>query len=267
MHPPADRLDPQDILSRLPDRRWIREVLVLDRTSSTNDFVTAQARQGAPAGLAVFAEEQTAGRGRLGRRWQSDPHAGLWFSILIRPEFPLLQWPRLTLWLAFAVAQAIQRHISLKVALKWPNDIYASGRKLAGILVETSSGDNPFATAGIGLNVNQSSFPASLDTTATSLCIETGSPIDRSSLAATILASIDESFSLLPSHFHTILAWASRTDCLRGQWVATTVGGAIHRGVAEGLDPEGALLIRPTSGPVIRLNSGEVTRCSPTPPP
>jgi len=260
----TDRLVPEEILSHLPDRRWIREVLVLESTTSTNDYVTAQARQGAPAGLVVFAEEQTAGRGRLGRRWQSDPHAGLWFSILLRPDFPLVQWPRLTLWLACALAHAIRRHTSLEVALKWPNDIYASGRKLAGILVETSPGENPFATAGIGLNVNQSGFPSPLDATATSLRLETGSPLDRNPLAAAILTSIDESFSLIPSHFREILTWASQSDCLRGQWVTATVGNTIHRGIAEGLDPEGALLLRPPSGPLIRLTSGEVTHCSPS---
>ncbi len=137
--------------------------------------------------MVVFAEEQTAGRGRLGRQWRSDPRLGLWFSLLLRPELPYAQWPRLTPWIAYAVAEAVGQFVAGGIMLKWPNDLYASGRKLCGILVETSLGENAFATAGIGLNVNHTSFPAPLDATATSLRIESGEALDRNALAASIL--------------------------------------------------------------------------------
>jgi len=263
-----DRLIADDILSRLPECRWIRDVLVFQSTSSTNDLITNLARQGALPGVVAFAEEQTAGRGRLGRRWQSDPRLGLWFSLLLRPDMPLTLWPRLTLWIAYAVVKGIRicSHESnsrgLELMLKWPNDIYASGRKLAGILVESSPGQNAFATAGIGLNVNHPSFPPPLDATATSLRIQTGAPLDRNALAAAILASIDQSFSLIPGHFHEILAWASEADYLRGRWVRATAGATTHEGVAQGLDSEGALLIRTAAGAVVRVTSGEVTQFS-----
>lgn len=257
-----DRLIADDILSRLPECGWIRDVLVFERTGSTNDIVTSLARQGAPAGIVAFAEEQTAGRGRLGRRWQSDPRLGLWFSILLRPEMPLAQWPRLTLWIAYAVARGIRECAGVELMLKWPNDLYASGRKLAGILVESSAGENAFATAGIGLNVNHTSFPGPLDATATSLRIETGALIERNALAAAILVAIDQSFSLIPSRFHEILDWASGADYLLGRWVSAMAGAATHEGCAQGLDSDGALLIRTAAGEVIRVNSGEVTRFS-----
>jgi BirA family biotin operon repressor/biotin-[acetyl-CoA-carboxylase] ligase len=237
-------------------------VVVFQSIGSTNDFVTGLARDGAAAGVAVFAEEQTAGRGRLGRRWQSDAGLGLWFSILLRPEMPVAQWPRLTLWLAYALAQAIRESAGVDLQLKWPNDLHASGRKIAGILVETGLGENAFATAGIGLNVNHPAFPAPLDATATSLRIETGAPLDRNALAASVLASVDQSFSLIPSHFDAILAWASRADCLRGRRVTAQAGTAIREGIAEGLDPEGALFIRAEDGLLSRVTSGEVTRFS-----
>lgn len=146
--------------------------------------------------------------------------------------------------------------------LKWPNDIYAYGRKLAGILVESSPGDKPFAIAGVGLNVNQSSFPPPLDTTATSLKIETDSAQDRNALAAAILASFEESISLVSNDFHRIMAWASEADCLRGRWVSAATGASVIEGIAEGLDREGALLIRTGAGALIPITGGEVTRFS-----
>jgi BirA family biotin operon repressor/biotin-[acetyl-CoA-carboxylase] ligase len=264
------RLIADDILSRLPESRWIREVLVFQRTKSTNDVISSLARQGAPAGVVAFAEEQTAGRGRLGRRWQSDPSLGLWFSVLLRPEMPFAEWPRLTLWIAYAVAHGIQRHAEetmpasagVEIMLKWPNDLYGSGRKLAGILVESSTGENAFATAGIGLNVNHASFPSPLDTTATSLRIQTGWVLDRNALAAAILTSIDQTFSLMPSHFEQVLDWASKVDYLRGRWVSATAGTSSIEGCARGLDTDGALLISTSAGTVTRVTSGEITRFS-----
>jgi BirA family biotin operon repressor/biotin-[acetyl-CoA-carboxylase] ligase len=262
-----DRLIADDILSRLPECRWIHRILVFQSTGSTNDLVAAMARDGAPAGIVVFAEEQTAGRGRLGRRWQSDPRLGLWFSLLLRPAMPLAQWPRLTLWIAWAVAHGIRRYAeeylpqgAPEIMLKWPNDLHASGRKLAGILTETSIGENSFAVAGIGLNVNHPAFPPPLDARATSLRIQTGACIDRNALAAAILGVLDESFSLCASHFHEILDWASGADCLRGHWVSATAGSILHEGAAHGFDSEGALLIRTAAGELVRLTSGEVTR-------
>jgi len=250
-----DRLIADDILSRLPpEREWIRDVMVFQSVRSTNDVVTGLGRDG--------AQEQSAGRGRLGRRWQSGPRQGLWFSVLLRPQIPLAEWPRLTLWIAYAVAQGIREFRGPEIMVKWPNDLYASGRKLAGILVETSLGKSAFATAGIGVNVNQESFPAPLDTTATSLRIETGTPLDRNAVAAAIVGAMDQTFSLNNGRFDEILTWASEADYLRGRWVSATAGRDTYEGVAQGVDTDGCLLIRAANGEIGRLNSGEVTRFS-----
>jgi BirA family biotin operon repressor/biotin-[acetyl-CoA-carboxylase] ligase len=181
---------------------------------------------------------------------------------------PVAQWPRLTLWVAYAVAHGIQQYTApfipggAEIMLKWPNDLYASGRKVAGILAESSPGENGFATAGIGLNVNHTSFPPPLDATATSLRIQTGAPLHRNALAAAILACVDQSLFLVTSRFQEILDWASRVDYLRGRRVSAVAGDALHEGVAQGLNSEGALLIRTTAGAIIRVTSGEVTRFS-----
>ena len=262
-----DRVIADDILSRLPECRWLRRIQVFQKTSSTNDLVTAMARDGADPGVVVFAEEQTAGRGRLGRRWESDPSLGLWFSILLRPEMPLAQWHRLTIWLAYALSQGIREFLAdtslpsaPEIMLKWPNDLHIAGRKLAGILVETSVGQKPFATAGIGLNVNHLEFPPPLDATATSLRIQTGVPLDRNALAAAILVALDQSYFLIADNFQKILDWACHADCLIGKWVSATVGPTLYEGTAQGIGPEGALLVRTATGESIRLTSGEVTR-------
>ena len=256
-----DRLIADDILSRLPECRLIRDVLVFENTGSTNDVIAKLGKQGVPEGIVAFAEHQTAGRGRLGRRWESGAAAGLWFSLLTRPSFPLSRWTRLTLWAAHAVAVGIERTCGLQVMLKWPNDLYAGGRKLVGILVESSPGqDNPFAVAGIGINVNQEAFSGPLAATATSLRIETGSAWDRNTLAASVLAAFDQTYPSLDEHFSALLDWASERDFLRGKWVAATVGASRCEGMAEGIDDTGALILRNAQGAVTSVSSGEVTR-------
>lgn len=261
------RLVADDILSRLPPSRWLRDILVFERTGSTNDVAGNLGRQGVAEGLAVFAEEQTAGRGRLGRTWQSSAGEGLWFSLLVRPAWPPALWTRLTLWAAWALAQGIERATGAEPALKWPNDLYLGGRKLAGILVESNPGQgNPFAVAGIGLNVNQESFPAPLSDRATSLRIETGAPVERNGLAAAVLEAVDRTCPGLPGNFPEMLHWARERDFLREKWVTLSAGSSTQEGAAMGLDEDGALLLRLADGQLQRVTSGEVTGIAPAAP-
>ena len=151
-----DRLIADDLLARLGPCALVRDIVVFNETSSTNDHATLRGRQGAAGGLVIFAERQTAGRGRFGRPWASASHRGLWFSLLLRPALPVSAWPRLTTWAAVSLAAAIEDSLGLAAAIKWPNDIYLGGRKVAGILAEsgTDSAGQPFAVVGIGVNVN-----------------------------------------------------------------------------------------------------------------
>jgi BirA family biotin operon repressor/biotin-[acetyl-CoA-carboxylase] ligase len=146
-----------------------------------------------------------------------------------------------------------------EVMLKWPNDLYISGRKLAGILVETTLGENGFAVAGIGVNANQTDFPPPLANRATSLRIQSAAFVDRNALAAALLASLDKSYSLIANDFERILEWASTVDFLRGRSVSANAGLVHYSGTAEGFDSDAALLIRTTGGELVRLTSGEVT--------
>src|SRR5205809_4963088 len=149
----SDRLSATELRAALEN-----EIVIVDETESTNDLVWTAFERGAKEGLAIFAEQQTKGRGQYGRRWESAPRLGLWFSVLLRPAMSLRESPKLTLALAEAVAATIAEETGCTPTLKPPNDIYISGQKVAGLLVEcrTANDGSYVAVAGIGINVNQS---------------------------------------------------------------------------------------------------------------
>jgi BirA family biotin operon repressor/biotin-[acetyl-CoA-carboxylase] ligase len=256
-----DRLVADDLHARLGDCPLAREILVFEETGSTNDVAARLGREGHAAGLLVFAERQTAGRGRFGRRWESAPHAGLWFSLLLRPEFPTRFWPRLTTWAGVCVAAAIERATGLHAQLKWPNDILIGGKKVAGILTECSSdaAHGMFAVAGIGLNVNQDAMPAELADRAASLRQLTGRALDRSALAAAIVAELAARLPALDTAFAAILAEAARRSSILGKWIRLDAADISFEGCAENLDAEGNLLLRLADGTLRTMTAGEVS--------
>src|SRR5205807_815001 len=191
----SDRLIATELRSGLEGLRIGNEIVVVEETESTNDLVWKAVERGVPEGFVVFAERQTKGRGQYGRRWESAPYLGLWFSILLRPALTLAQSPKLTVQLAEAVAATIAEETGCAPTLKWPNDIYVSGRKVAGVLIEgrTASDGSYVAVAGIGINVNQTieDFPEELREIAGSLATTTGKKFSRSKLAAALLRNLD----------------------------------------------------------------------------
>src|SRR5204863_1911107 len=132
-----------------------REIIVLEQTGSTNDAVLEIARD-SKEGLVLFAEEQTAGRGQRGNRWESPARKGLWFSILLRPKIDIHESAGLTAWAANAVANTIRREFSLEPTIKLPNDVHIDRRKVAGVLVEmrAQEGAQHLAIVGVGINGN-----------------------------------------------------------------------------------------------------------------
>jgi len=167
-------------------------IVVFRETESTNDLVRTAAEGGEPEGFVAFAESQTKGRGQFGRRWSSAPGLGLWFSILLRPHWPPHLLPQVTPLIAVAVANALAAETRLGIRIKQPNDIFSGGRKLAGILSEARTGAEVFAVVGIGINVNHAAadFPLELQTSATSLALETGGPCHREQVASAVLTEI-----------------------------------------------------------------------------
>jgi BirA family biotin operon repressor/biotin-[acetyl-CoA-carboxylase] ligase len=258
-----DRLVADDLASRLDENcRLAREILVFEKTRSTNDIATQLGRSGAAEGAVVFAETQTTGRGRLGRKWESSSREGLWFSILLRPELPLRAWPRLTIWVAVAVAQGIEKSVACEAMIKWPNDIYIGGKKTVGILIESHPAEqNGFAVAGIGVNVNQGSFPSSLADKAGSLRQVAERVLDRAEIAVAILRQLDALYpKLSDTSFPELLAAAEARSFLRGRWVvAQGSDGAVISGLAESLDENGALQLREANGALRVISAGEIS--------
>ena len=191
----ADRLSGPKLRAGLGHATIGREIIVLDETTSTNDVVLQMANGGAPEGLVVFAEHQTAGRGQRGNIWESAAGKGLLCSILLRPKVALQDSARLVDWAVKGIAWTVESACLRKVTIKSPNDIYIDGRKVAGVLVEMRAqpGAPHLAVAGIGVNVNQtpSHFPEELRDCATSLAIVLGGQVDRNALAIALLRSLD----------------------------------------------------------------------------
>jgi len=189
-------LDRDLISEKLPAGAVIgREVIVYRETTSTNDVIRHLGESGCAEGTAVFAETQTAGRGRQGRAWHSSAGKGLWFSVLLRPAAAYFQDGLLTKLTAVALAQ------ELGARIKEPNDIFLNGKKLAGILIEAQSGPNAFCALGIGLNVEQApeDFAPEIRELATSLRLAGQAPEPRETLAARLLTALDALYRGLPA--------------------------------------------------------------------
>jgi BirA family biotin operon repressor/biotin-[acetyl-CoA-carboxylase] ligase len=237
---------------------------VFEQTTSTNDVIEKLARDGVREGVVVFAESQTSGRGRLGRKWISPERKGLWFSILLRPDLRPQEATQLTVASATALRRAIQGETGLSPEIKWPNDILAGGKKVAGILTELSAELDrvKHVILGVGVDVNQGAgeFPPELRKLATSLKIESGRAISRPELAAAILRELDSDYARICAGKFTAIADEWEAHCATiGNEVTIQIGGRMIRGRAESLDDDGALLVRTEHGHLERITGGDVT--------
>ncbi len=259
-----DRLLADDLLARLGDRSIIgRDIQVFEQTTSTNDIVEKLARDGVREGVAVFAEAQTKGRGRLGRNWLSPSRKGLWFSVLLRPRLHPQEATRLTICSATALRRAIAGLTGLTPEIKWPNDILIKGRKVAGILTELSAETDQVRhlILGIGVDVNQSrdDFPAELREVVTSLRIESGRPLPRPDLAVAILRELNTVYDRLKADKFDEIAdeWEAHCSTL-GRQIVLRTGDREVRGRAESLSEDGSLLLRTEHGRLESVTGGDV---------
>ncbi|MBK9138400.1 MAG: biotin--[acetyl-CoA-carboxylase] ligase [Verrucomicrobia bacterium] len=260
-----DLLHADDLMAQLGATAAIgRQIQVFRSTTSTNDVVDKLGRDGVAEGVVVFAEAQTSGRGRLGRRWVSPAGKGLWFSVLLRPTFLPQEATRLTVAAATAIARAVRIESGVAPEIKWPNDLLVRGRKLAGVLTEMNAELDRIhhVVLGIGLNANQTGrdFPTDLQKLATSLRLETGRSVRRADLAVAILRELDRDYARVCAGDFEALAdeWESLCTTL-GRQVTIVVGERRIHGRAEALDAEGALLVRTEFGRLERVTGGDVT--------
>lgn len=260
-----DVLHADDLLSRLGKPKVIgRDIRVFESTTSTNDIVEKLARDGVKEGVVVFAELQTRGRGRLGRKWLSPARKGLWFSVLLRPRLSPQASTQLTVASATALRRAIASQTGLKSEIKWPNDILVRGRKVAGILTELSAelDQVKYVIVGIGIDVNlaPSELPPELRKTATSLKAELGREVARAELAVAALRELDADYARVVSDRFASLAdeWEAHCSTI-GRQVSIRIGERVHRGRAESLGEDGALLLRTEHGHLEHIVGGDVT--------
>lgn len=245
-----------ELTYHLAGLRLAHPLYVFQQLGSTNDEAKTLADAGAPEGLLVLAETQTAGRGRQGRRWLTPPGTALAFSLVLRPALPAAQAARLVMLAGVAVAEAVEHTAGVHAQLKWPNDVLLNGRKVAGILVESAlrEADLEYAILGIGLNVSWA--PEGMDFPATSVEAEAGRPVDRTALLRAILERLEAGYPGLAGEavwqaYHPRLAWL-------GQPTEVRLEGETLIGQAEAVTADGQLVFRLTSGEVRHLLAGNL---------
>jgi BirA family biotin operon repressor/biotin-[acetyl-CoA-carboxylase] ligase len=258
-----DLLLAADLRQGLQTQVVARELETMAEVDSTNSHARKLAEKGAQDGAVVIADRQLAGRGRLGRLWESPASVNLYASVVLRPDIPVQQAPHLTFLSAVAVAETLRAVCALPAQVKWPNDILVAGSKIAGLLNEMSAETEQihFVILGIGINLNMrpEQFPEQLNYPATSVLIETGSPVDRSLFARTLLEKLDCYYlEFREQGFAPIrLRWERLCNML-GQFVEVDQGDNLVRGTVVALEDDGALLIRRDNGDLLRILAGDV---------
>jgi BirA family biotin operon repressor/biotin-[acetyl-CoA-carboxylase] ligase len=240
-----------------------RDIIFFDSIDSTNTTAMAVAEDGCKEGATVIADEQTGGKGRLGRKWISPAGKNLYMSIALRPQIPPRDAPILTLMSAVACASAVKRLSSIPVSIKWPNDIMVSKRKLGGILTEMKADMDrvAYAVVGIGININleTNDIPEDIMRTATSMKIETGEPHCRTEIAVEILKEMEKWYNIfMKNGKKPIIAEWSRLSSSIGHPVRVTSGSAAYTGTAEGIDDEGLLILKQNDGSVRKISAGDI---------
>lgn len=240
---------------------WLTRLVRLQETGSTNDDAKRMAREGAPEGTIVVAERQTAGRGRRGRSWVAPPGTALMLSVILRPPVAPVQAPLLVFLAAAAVREAAEELLAETaresastppepLLIKWPNDVVAGGRKLCGVLVETSAEPERvhWCVVGVGVNVNQRAedFPPSLREQATSLRLLAGAPLDRDAVLERIVRGMERRYQeAVGSGLTSLVAEARRYSATLGRPVRVHQADGVHwDGVAVDIRDDGALLVR-----------------------
>ena len=257
-----DILTPDMLRQRLKGSLFGKRIYHFFKTDSTNRVALELGHAGEPEGAVVLAEEQTAGRGRAGRAWQSERAAGIYVTLLLRPKLAPVQAPLLTMMAGLSAHAAIRAVTGLEVDVKWPNDLLIRGKKVGGILTEMHAepGAVRFVIVGIGLNVNQETFGGELGSIATSLRIETGKQESRLELLVRLLREFESDYNRflregaasVTTRFEKVSSYAN------GKRVRVTNGVESFLGTTAGLGAEGLLQVKRDDGPVVMVIAGDV---------
>lgn len=258
-----ERVSPDEIRLGLKTDFIGQNIHYEESVDSTQKIAQRLGVDNVPEGTVVIADEQVSGRGRLGRSFQSPKGTGIWMSIILRPRIPLAKTPQLTLIAAVAIVQAIEECTSIVPHIKWPNDILINGKKVTGILTELQAEADRIHSIiiGIGINVNQkkADFPKDLQEIATSLSIEEGNNINRSSLIRAVFSKLEKLYVLyLKKGFGPIkVLWESYAVSIGKMITARTLNGNIY-GKALGITDEGVLLVEDEAGTIHSIYSADI---------
>jgi BirA family biotin operon repressor/biotin-[acetyl-CoA-carboxylase] ligase len=239
-------------------------VLYFDHIDSTNRLARQKALEGAPAGLAIRAGRQSAGRGQYDRSFASPP-GGLYFSLLLRPNMAMAQLPLITLAVGVACREVLFDQFKVEAGIKWPNDLYVGERKVAGILCESvlaEAGQNvgPAVVAGVGLNVNSTleDFPPELRPLATTLFELTGRTADLDTLLKEVVRSIEDKVLLVGKAPDVLLLQWQKHDCLYSKPLVYTAGERSITGIGLGVSPHGQYRFRDADGKEHSIVGGQL---------
>ena len=255
----------QNELESRMDTAWAgHPVSFYAQINSTNLQAKLDAEAGAGEGALVVADMQTAGRGRRGRTWNSPAGTNVYFTLLLKPAYPVDKVSAVTLVMALAVAEGIRETCGLDTGIKWPNDVVVNGHKVCGILTEMNTEVDyiNYVVIGIGINVNQKEFPEEIREIAGSLCLEAGKQIGRAALIAAIMEELEriyeifqktEDLSELYEEYNQICV-----NC--GRKIRVLEPGHEYTGVAEGINQDGELMVvRDDTGEKVSVYAGEVS--------
>lgn len=262
--------DSPDKLTEGTIRPWLRSsrlgqnLIVLERVDSTNNYLKRLALEGAPDGTVAVADEQTAGRGRLGRSFQSPPGTGIYMTFLLRPPVLPERAVNLTACTAVAMCDAIEAAVGLRPQIKWTNDVLLDKRKICGILTEMSvegeTGTLQYIVVGIGVNCNQrlEDFPEDIRQIAGSVAMATGGPCDRGRVTAEIINAMDAMYASWLENRWDVDRY--RADCATiGREVRVIKASGERNAVAEGVEDDFSLRVRYEDGTRELVFSGEVS--------
>jgi BirA family biotin operon repressor/biotin-[acetyl-CoA-carboxylase] ligase len=254
-------LETDFILQSLHTRFIGKELIFFESTDSTNTQASLLAKKGGENGTVVIADQQTEGKGRMGRVWISPAHSNLYFSILLRPSIVPQSASWIPLVSGVALVKGIAAYTGLSPRLKWPNDLLISGKKVGGILIEAHIVSNQihYLVLGVGINVNMTQFPEEIALLATSLSKELGHSCQREPLLIRLLEEIE---SQLNDFYEsgpdkTSIYWIQHSDTI-GKEVTVTLGNQVIKGKAVDLDPHGGLIIEKRDGTKTTVLTGDV---------
>lgn len=261
--------DPDELQSLLQTRVLGRNLVLFNRITSTNAFLKRLAQRGAAEGTTILADEQTAGRGRLGRQWQSLPGKGLWFSFLVRPRLPVDKVGVVSLAVAALIAETLATFCGAAFQVKWPNDVLYAGKKVCGILCETQMSPTHIEAVivGVGMNVEHEldDFAPEWRALATSLRLAGCVPCDRKSLFINLLRVLEENlFGDLRRRLPQLVErWCARCEGLGNPITVIPAQNPLPhqniKGIFEGIGEGGELLLRMPAGDLRFFSAGEIT--------